>query len=262
MVDQVHFKPRFAIALAFCAGLLAPSAGLAADAAAPVYAVMSLVGDNISTEVFTRVIASRTEGNLKKMLPIESAVFDQAAVQAANGVVKRQKPGVKTVLMVSADKELHLQQNGMFETVEANKANREYLQNLLKNRGASRLILITKYKYDAEFQVANEHIGSGKIEGLGFYIDNETKLLNNSNFVSANGYVAAYAYAKVRLIDAATLNVLKEVVVKRSDVNANYNAPTADAMPWDALTSAQKITWLQDVLGGAMDEAIPKLLAP
>ena len=150
----------------------------------------------------------------------------------------------------------------MFEDVEANKDNRTYLSSLLSNRAITQLILITKNRAYAEFKVENGLVGSGRLEGLGFYMDNETRLMNSRSLVTGSGFVASFVYLKVRLIDAQTLTVLKEVNVKESDLNVNYQITQVHQVAWDATTSEQKVRRLNEVLAGAMGDAIPALLKP
>ena len=255
-------KSPASLACAMVIALFTPVAAHAADAAVPNIAVMSLIGDNITTEAFARTTGSKVEGNRKVLMPIENPVFDQEAIQAANSALKLQRPGVQTVLMITPDKGLYQAQNAMFESADANKDNRDYLKSLLKNRGVTQLVLITKHRADAEFKVDNGHVGSGKIEGLGFYMDNEARLRSSRTLASGTGFVAAYVYAKVRLVDAETLTVLKEVNVRESDLNPNFNVTSVQLLAWNAITSQQKITRLSEVLADSMKEAIPKLMAP
>lgn len=253
-------KTHASLVFAFCVSLLAPQLSHAADEVVPNVAVMSLIGDRISTEVFTRTTGSKVDGNRKVLMPIDNPVFEQEAILAANAAFKLLRPGVKTTLMVTPDKGLYQAQNDMFESVDSNKDNRIYLASLLKNRAATQLILITKHRSYAEFKLEHGHVGSGRIEGLGFYMDNETRLLNTRSLAMGNGFVAAYVYVKVRLIDAETLEVLKEVIVKESDLNGNFSITSPQLAAWDSITSQQKITRLNEVIAGAICEAIPKLL--
>lgn len=253
------FKFPFALVLALCGAMLAPAVSQAADAV-PTYAVMSLIGDAITTDVYKATTGSRLEGNQKQVIPLEDKMFEQEAIQSANTVLKRMQPDIKTVLMITPDTGLYAAQNSMFEDIDKNKDNREYLKSLLKNRNASYLVLITKYRADASFKFTQEREGRGKLEGIGFYVDNEMAIASNASLNSATGFLAAYAYAKVRLIDAVTLNVIKEVVVKETDVKPNYNMTAVSQRPWDNLSSQEKLVLLKVVVGNAMNTAVPQLM--
>lgn len=253
---------RVSLLSAVCCVLLAPLAGRAADESVPNVAFLSLAGDSITTQFFARGTGSKMDGNRKMVMPIENPVFDMEAIQSANKVFKQLRPGVKTTLLVTADKGLFQAQNDLFDAVDANKDNRTYLGSLLSNRAVTQLVLITKNRAYAEFKVDNGMVGSGRLEGLGFYMDNETRLMNGRSLVIGSGFVASFVYLKVRLIDAQTLNVLKEVNVKESDLNVNYQITQVHQVAWDATTSEQKVRRLNEVLAGAMGDAIPALLKP
>jgi hypothetical protein len=256
------FKLRAALVSAICCALVAPLTGRAADEPVPNVAFLSLAGDSITTQFFVRSTGSKMDGNRKMVMPIDNPVFDVEAIQYANKAFKQLRPGVKTTLMVTADKGLFQAQNDLFESVEANKDNRTYLSSLLSNRAVTQLILITKNRAYAEFKVQNGLVGSGRLEGLGFYMDNETRLMNSRSLVTGDGFVATYVYLKMRLIDARTLAVLKEVDIKESDLNVNYPLTEVHQVAWDATTSEQKVKRLNEVIAGAMGDAIPALLRP
>jgi len=253
-------KLKFHLAL-LAATLLSLTAHAEEEAVQNV-AMLSLIGNNLTTEVFAGNTGTRFQDNRKFALPIDNPVFDVEAIQSANTVYKRLRPGVKTTLLVTQDAGLYQAQNELFDNVDGNKDNRTYLSSLLKNRAVTKLILITKYRSYAEFMLDNGKVGNGRIEGLGFYMDNETRLMNSRSLAMGNGFIAAYVYAKVRLIDADTLTVLKEVNVKESDLNGNFPLTGTHLAAWDALTSQQKVTRLNDVIKGSIAEAIPKLLQP
>jgi hypothetical protein len=251
------------LAAVLCLSLLAPLAARAqAEAATPNVAILSLIGDKITVETFLRSTGSNMDGNRKRVLPVGGPVLDVEALQSANTTFKRLRPGIKTTLLATADQGLYEAQNALFDEVDANKDNRIYLGSLLKNRAVTQLILITKQRSYTEFKVENGRVGSGRLEGVGFYIDNETRLMNGRSLASGSGFIAAFVYAKMRLVDAETLNVLKEVNIKESDLNINYALTSAHLAAWDTLTSEQKVTRLNEVIAGAMGDAVTELLKP
>jgi hypothetical protein len=256
----MKFKLRAALVCAFCFSLLTPLAVQAADEPVPNVAFLSLAGDSITTQFFVRSTGSKMDANRKMVMPIDNPMFDMEVIQSANKAFKRLRPGVKTTLLVTADKGLYQAQNDLFEDVDGNKDNRIYLGSLLSNRAVTQLVLITKNRAYAEFKVRDGLVGNGRLEGLGFYMDNETRLMNTRSLVTGDGFVATYVYLKVRLIDAQTLNVLKEINVKESDLNVNYQITSVHQVAWDATTSQQKVVRLNEVIAGALGDAMPELL--
>ncbi|MFL6657212.1 MAG: hypothetical protein ACJ8GW_04010, partial [Massilia sp.] len=229
--------------------------------AAPRTALMSLIGDSIMLAQHRDQTGTRMEPDARNIIPITDTVFDNAAVQAANTALKRIEPSVQTVMMLTQDTGLYKAQNDMFDAVEANKDNREFLKSLLKARNVDRLILVTKFRADAQLKLANSYTGSGHIEGLGFYIDDALNVLDLGTRNTALGILAPFAYVKLRLIDGKTLAVLAEKTVRQSHVVPNASATANGQYTWNILTGAQKIAYLDDLLGKAMDEGMPRLLA-
>ncbi len=255
---KFEFRRKLVCAVALSA--LVPLSGHAADEVVPNVAFLSLIGDKLNTEVFKHNVGSNMDPNRRMVMPITSPVFDAEAVQAANTAFKKLRPGVKTTLLVTQDPGLYAAQNNLFDAADDNKDNRTYLGSLLKNRAVTQLVVITKQRGYAEFRVENGAVGGGRIEGLGYYLDNETGLRNSRSLATGTGFVAAYVYAKVRLVDAETLNVLKEVTVKGSDLNLNYDITNAEQAAWNALTSEQKVARMNEVINGSMNEAVTNLL--
>lgn len=246
--------------VAFAALLFSVAPAVHAETAARSYAVMSLVGNTISVHTVRPEVGSRTDGNSKHVLPITDTVFDVAALKAANSAIKAVQPGAKVVLMSTQDAGLYKAQNAMFDEAFANKDNRDYLISLLKDRGVSHLVLITKLRANAKFELRDGFAGSGSLEGLGFYIDDTTPLRNTKTFESSIGMLTPFAHVKLRLLDAATLALVGERdAVESTIIHRPSASPNAMDM-WTSLTSATKIDYLDGLLCEAMKTAMPALL--
>lgn len=224
------------------------------------YAVMSLVGNAISVHTVRPGVGSRTNADSKHVLAIAEPVFDVAALKAANSAILSAQPGAKVVLMTTQDAGLYQAQNAMFDDGAANKDNRDYLVSLLKERGVSHLVLITKLRANAAFKVRNGYAGNGSLEGLGFFIDDTTLLRNTTTNESSIGMLTPFAHVKLRLLDAKTLALVGEGEAVESTI-INRPSATANAMEmWTSLTSATKIDYIDSLLVSAMNEAIPKVI--
>jgi len=224
------------------------------------YAVMSLIGNSISLAQYLPETGSRIEGDNRSIIEIKDTVFDNAAVLSANATIKKMDPLAQTHLMLTQDQGLYKAQNEMFDAVDANKDNREFLKSLLKARAVTHLVLITKYRGEAWLRLEESYTGHGRLEGLGFYIDDTLVTRNTKTLNTATGIIAPFAYVKLRLIDAATLDVLNEKYVRESQVVGNANATANGMYTWNILTGKEKIAYLQGLLAKAMDEAMPRLL--
>lgn len=256
----MNFHPR-SVLVALAALLFSVCPAIHAETAPRSYAVMSLIGNSISVHAVRPEVGSRTDGNSKHVLPIADPVFDVAALKAANSAIKQLQPGAKVVLMSTQDAGLYKAQNAMFDEAHANQDNRDYLISLLKDRGVSHLVLITRLRANAKFELRDGYAGSGSLEGLGFYIDDTTLLRNTQTSESSIGMLTPFAHVKLRLLDARTLALVgEEGAVESTIIHRPSASPNAMDM-WTKLTSATKIDYLDGLLNNAMKTAVPALLA-
>jgi hypothetical protein len=248
-------------AASLAALLFSVAAASQAQTAPRSYAVMSLVGNAITVHAIRPSVGTRTEAETRNVLPITETVFDAATLRFADGIIKQVQPGAKTVLMMSSDAGLYAAQNAMFDAEHANKDNRDYLISLLKDRGVTHLLLVTKERDSARFKLTNGVAGKGSLEGLGFYIDETSNLRNGNTQDSARGMLGLFTYVKVRLVDARTLAVVREIAAPQSRIIIEPNAASNAESIWAHMPSPKKIAYLEELLCEAMQEAIPKALA-
>jgi hypothetical protein len=75
-------------------------------------------------------------------------------------------------------------------------------------------------------QVYEEKFGTGMVEGVGFYVDPSTEVLIREKRQNATGFVSAYAFFDVALVDLAKGEVVGE---KRVTANQATAAPNSVA---------------------------------
>lgn len=246
-----------ALALSLC---LLPAAAQT-GAIPPSYAILSLAGNALTVHGVRQQVGLHVSGQSATVFPIQEPVFDTAALTAADAIVRQVLPGAQPVLLMSSDAGLYQAQNAMFEAPAANEENRAYLRSLLKERGVSRLLLVTRLRDNAHFELTNGHAGNGSLEGLGFFVDELFETINKQTRERSTGMVVPFAYVKVRLLDAVTLAVLGEADATASRIIVRPAASaTADAI-WLSLSNAQKTAHLRQLLGCAMQSTVPQLLA-
>lgn len=228
-----------------------------ADNAPRSYAILSLAGDSITTVVENPKIGSNIDTNEKQVFPISEKVFDLAGIEAANAVIKKAEPAARTVLLVTPDPGLYKAQNDMFESPDKHGDDRVFLKSLLTNRTVSHLVLVTRLRADADVWLRDALISTGRLDGLGFYINNDIRITSDSTLNSTSGVLAPFAYVKLRLIDANTLQVVKEVIEKHAKPVGNFSG---SMLSWGALSSAQKVEYLTLAYQEAVNKAMPRLL--
>lgn len=247
-------------AVACCVAVLA-SAGAHAQSAARSYAVLSLAGDALALHAIRHQVGSRTNHAPVEVLAMDEQIFDQTAIVAARAAVLNTQPGAKLRLMMTQDKGLYGAQNSMFDLPDAHREDREYLKSLLASQGVTHLLLISKLRGNAEFKLYNSTVGTGVLEGLGFYVDDMIDLRFRDTQDVARGMFAPFAYVRVRLLDAATLDVVRELSAKQSVVKVQPSADSSGMESFAALTGVDKVQHIRTVLESAMDDMVPRLLA-
>ncbi len=225
---------------------------------APSYAVLSLIGDQLSTVIYTGQTGTQMPPTKKLVEPINSTAFDDIAVVAAGDAITATQPVAVKNLLSTKNPNLYKLQDKLVDS--GNEAARESIRAMLKETPADYLIVLTKYRGDAKIDLPlqNKTTGSGKLEGIGFYLDplKKARALQDGR---GKGLVASYAYVKALLIDAKTLQVVRDQVSTSNDVTINL---TTSFDTWDVATPEQKNEALQKVVRAAADDSVRKLLQP
>ncbi len=226
------------------------------------YAVLSLVGDSLTLQANRHEVGSHTNNAPRQVLAMSDQLFDQLTLIAARGGIAALQPDAKAVLMATQDPGLYRAQNAMFEQPEAHQEDRDYLKSLLKDQGVSYLVLISKYRSNAVMELDNAMIGSGALEGLGFYVDDMINIRNTTTNDTARGIMVPFAYLRLRLLDARTLEVVRETTVRKSRINARPSVESSGMDSFNDLNGTDKAKQIRAVLEDAMAGALPAVLAP
>lgn len=231
-----------------------------ADAARS-YAVLSMIGDRI--EVITRHAAtgSNMDRNARQELPLQDDTFDVAAAREAGRIVRERDPGARVELFAPRDPKLYALQDQLADSDRQAESLAASLRELVAQSGATYVVLISKYRSDARVKVDEGSVGSGKLSGIGFYVDADYEAADPARRTGQVGFFAPYAYLRVTLLDAATRRPMREETA--SEARAYGNERTGrTAAAWDSLTAAQKVSALREVIEAAVRKALPPLLPP
>ena len=226
------------------------------------YAVLSLAGDMVALHAIRHQVGSRTNHTPVENLPMADQIFDEVTVIAARAAVLKVAPGALLRPMLTQDKGLYGAQNAMFDLPDAHLEDREYLKSLLKEQGVTHLLLVSKFRSVPEFKLYDSTVGTGVLEGLGFYVDDIINLRNMDTAEFSRGMLAPFAYVRVRLVDAATLAVLQTATVKQSVVLLQPSVDSSGMAMFQASTGAEKVDLLRSVVESAMRDAVPRVLQP
>ena len=242
-------QARRALLLTSLAMLVLP-ASRAAEASRPTVAVLSLIGDEMTLVTRRTSTGSRLDRNDRQALPIVDPAFDVAAAVAAERAIKEVMPSAERVRVSVRDKRLFALQDGVFEAGPASDGMREALQRLLLDAKATHLMLITKRRDVAQFRLYDSHIGDGKVEGIGIFIDNVVGIEDPTTRQYGTGYFACYAYVRATLVDVATMRVLGASPGTESAITTAIGVSATTA--WDALSAAGKAENLMRVADRAV----------
>jgi TPR repeat protein len=223
------------------------------------YAVLSLIGDKLSIVGYVMTTGSHADRNRHDTITLNNRELDDAATLAASNAVKRLDARAATVLLASSDPRLYELQDKLFEQQDQSIALLESVKAMIESQHATHLVLITKHRGDAQLRMAKEYVGSGMIEGVGFYLDAALRTMDSDTAAVAKGFLAPFAYIKVTLVNAKTMAVIREQNADESTTLSTARAK-GSLNPWDALTPAQKVTALQNMISKAIARVMPDVL--
>jgi hypothetical protein len=239
--------------------LLAPLArAQTAPAAARTIAVISIVGDKIDIVKAVPQVGNLTDPNEHQILPFAAAGLDIAALAAAKSTLAKLDPTLDVALLAASKLETFEGQDALFDGSHA-KLPPEILAAVQREH-AAQLVLVTKYRTEARLTGGNGAVGNGKIGGLGFYIDFVARVQSTETGEIEPGFIAPFAYVKLSLIDVATSTVLRQVAATSSYLLGTERSP-GGGNPWNVLTPQEKVDALKEVLGNAVTDNLPTLLA-
>lgn len=222
-----------------------PSSGNAADSAPRTYAVISLIGDKISVVSHRATVGSSIDRNRQGAMAVQGHALDDMAVLAASDAISRFDPRASIVMLASNDPTLYELQDELFEPQQRSRALlTSAIRDPIQGQHATHLILIRKHRGDAAMRMQVQYVGSGKIEGVGFYVDPTLPTRNPETNEIGAGFLATFAYITVALVDANTMAVIREQTVEESTTMLTGKSLN----PLDALTPAQKTAVLRSVI--------------
>ena len=250
-----RFWWRWIAVLAFPASAFAQSSPIP-----PSFALLSLVGDQFTVVLRREEIGSRIDPNTRRVYPIDTATFDDIALNAAEDVLKRLRPVSPVVRFSIRDPRLFDLQDKLLVDSSDSRGMREALAKLLNEHQATRLVLITKWRDDARFKLVDGMTGTGKISGLGFYVDTMYRYIRPETGAQGEGFLGPFAYLTVTVVDVATMKPIRSVQAREGEMNLPTETKAA-IHAWDALTPAGKVDALERVLRRAVGEATVEALA-
>lgn len=258
--DRASLPRRFA-ALALPAALVM---GVTLGAGAPAQAqegrqiaAISLLGNKMTVVTQQSRTGTRINQNVVDVLDLPAGVVDLAALNALVDGAKVADPSATILALNLPSATFYGDPDKLFKDTQFLTPAK--LDPTLKQIKASHLLVVTAHRAPANIRGWRDGIGSGQLEGVGFYIDRELRIQNLDSGQQQVGYLAPYVYVKVRLVNLATSTVEREKVVAQA-VMMSSDRKEAAPDPWQAMTDRDKLVELTEMLKRSIVDTLPALL--
>ena len=156
--------------------LLVTSQVFAASNVPRTYAVLSLVGDTVTLVISRQSVGSSMDRNEHQEMKVQNDLLDDTAASTAGTDLMRLEPGSKAVVFSWRDPALYEMQEAVVASSGPAKPAFAALKDVLTQLKATHLILITKHRADTQMHLADSIVGTGKLRGLGLYLDLNKRL--------------------------------------------------------------------------------------
>jgi hypothetical protein len=224
------------------------------------YAVMSLVADSLTVIGQEPQTGTHIRKNTEDKMALGNDGLDQFTMQAVLAALEKAAPGVPAVAVRAGSPQLYDRQASFIDGTRANLP--ADVLAALRDAKVTHLVLVSKYRAEAKMQAAEIVLGSGVVQGLGFYIDRYRRMRASESGEQGVGFLAPYAYFQLSLIDLENSTVLRNERVTKSHVIGNTRGSQSQgAEPWDLLDSAGKMDALGGMLTSGVAQAVPRLVA-
>ncbi len=232
--------------------------GAALAQPARVIGIVSLVADHLTVTGFESTTGSNVHSNPVEKIELQDDGLERSVLRAALRAINEAKAGRAVPLLIN-DGRLYRDQADL---VGADRAQLpDTLLQTLRAQQATQLLLVTKHRDAARMQTGVQHFGSGRVEGLGFYIDRVTPLRQVNSAKESIGYLAPHVYVRVSLIDVADGKLLGTRTVTASQVITAHRVDSG-ADPWNLLDSAGKVKAIDTMIARELAPALRALLSP
>ncbi len=242
------------IFLLLCSGLAAIDA-----MAAPKVAIVSLVGDRLMVASYRLQTGSHVDQNVRQSVVLESDELDVATARILEQAVRNAAPQAATLPLKLTNRSLHQLADRVADGQAAKASVIEALRPALQSQNATHLLLVTRHRGETQVRMREGTVGSGRIEGLGFYLDRSRRYEQRDTGLESLGLIAPFAYVKITLVKADTMEVLREETATATSSLTPGRGPGA-IDPWEVLTPEQKVEALKSLLTEESRRIVPKLL--
>jgi len=244
---------------ACAAALLAalPRAG-GAQARPRVIGVMSLVADEFVVVGQESTTGTKLDQNPRETVRIEGGAIERVVLGTAMKAIAGVDATAKVMPMLVNEPRYYQGQAGWIEAERATLP--PELAEALRGAGMSHLVLVQKLRADARMNTGRVSLGSGRLEGVGFYVDRITALQRLGTSEQTVGYLAPYLYARVSLVDLGPMRVLARRDVTRGEVIVASQTGAGGGDPWGWVDAKGKLQAIASMIEKDVGAAIADLV--
>jgi len=223
------------------------------------FAVISELARDVSVVTAQPGSIAQAGPNPVARLAIPEGTLDKVVLLTAKTAIANAEAGAPVWLVAPLDTDLFGPEQSLSEGATAKLP--ADLAAAMASRGSTHLLLVTRFRGEARLPLRGVQMGTGTLEGLGFYIDRYTPLPAVDGGADVPGFLAPYLYARAVLIDARSGRVLRTRRIGEGKIIANVRS-TPPADPWNLLSPTDKVQRLSDLIVDDLGALMPVLLAP
>lgn len=213
------------------------------------------VGDRVSIVQQQSRVGSHLNQNVQQTTRIGPENFQRDSVLQIAEALKAARPGVKPVEMPLRSDVQQLP----WRVQDGRLVVEPVLADALARAKVSMLVLVEPLSAPAELKLAELTMGQGRLEGLGFYVDNETPVRRRDTGDATLGYLGLFAYFRTLVVTLPSMEVqCSRRSTGSTTVAADPRSPGTH--PWQALSVENKIEVLKDVMRSELDASLKHCL--
>jgi hypothetical protein len=223
------------------------------------FAALSLIGGKFNLVIFQGGTGSHLENNSRQSVSLPGNPFDGVALGAIQDAVQRVAGSQEVLFYTTPRQELFDKPAALFDGARVLLP--PNLLAAMKKDGASHLLLVTNFRQKAAMETRDRLVGSGYLEGVGYYIDHQQRTKRLDTLEEGTGFLASYVYLQLSLIDLKSHSVVQQRSIKASTVlSAAQNK--AGFEPWEVLSPNEKVEKLNATITRELDRAVTELIRP
>ena len=225
------------------------------------YAALSLIGETMTVVSYVGSTGSQLSRNRNEPVSIGSRFFDITTLNAVQLSLKDLDVRMPVATYFGSSPSLFTEQHKLFDGRRVVLS--QDLIAAMKKEGATHLVVVTRHRAAAEIRMQDGHVGSGMLEGLGYYIDRNFRTMSYDTGGSGTGYIAPYVYLRVSLVDLASSAIERERYITWSRAISGATVPSQNPGNTDeprGLLAGKHLSVLGDALADEVRRAMPYLM--